>query len=93
MQMGTTARFSVTLGIMPDYTFGGSGVRVDAVSEARPAQKAGLLAGDVITALGNHAVTSIESYMQALSRFKKGDSTTVYFSRATEKLARPVSFE
>ena len=93
MQMGTAARFSVTLGIMPDYTFGGSGVRVDAVSEARPAQKAGLLAGDVITALGNHAVNSIESYMQALSRFKKGDSTTVYFSRAAEKLARPVSFE
>jgi S1-C subfamily serine protease len=91
--MGTAARFSVTLGIMPDYTFGGSGVRVDAVSEARPAQKAGLLAGDVITALGNHAVNSIESYMQALSRFKKGDSTTVYFSRAAEKLARPVSFE
>jgi C-terminal processing protease CtpA/Prc len=93
MQMGTAARFSVTLGIMPDYTFSGGGVRVDAVSEARPAQKAGLQAGDVITALGNHPVNSIESYMQALSRFKKGDATTVFFNRGTEQLSRPLSFD
>lgn len=93
MQMGTSARFSVTMGIMPDYTFNGGGVRVDAVSEARPAQKAGLQAGDIITALGEHPVNSIESYMQALSRFKKGDSTTVSFNRAAEKLSRPLTFD
>ena len=93
MQMGTTARFSVTLGIMPDYTFSGGGVRVDAISEARPAQKAGLMAGDVITALGNHPVNSIESYMQALAKFKKSDTTTVHFNRGAEKVSRPVTFE
>jgi C-terminal processing protease CtpA/Prc len=92
-QMGTSARFSVTLGIMPDYTFSGSGVRVDAVLEARPAQKAGLQENDVITALGNYPVSSMESYMQALSRFKKGDSTEVHFNRGAEKLTRPVTFE
>jgi aminopeptidase YwaD len=92
-QMGTSARFSVTLGIMPDYTFSGSGVRVDAISENRPAQKAGLAAGDVITALGDYPVSSVESYMQALARFKKGDTTTVHFNRAAEKLSRAVSFE
>lgn len=92
-QLGTSARFSVTLGIMPDYTFSGNGVRVDAVSENRPAQKAGLAAGDVITALGAYPVSSLESYMQALSRFKKGDTTTVQFTRAAETLSRPVTFE
>ncbi len=92
-QMGTAARFSVTLGILPDYTFGGSGVRVDGVSEARPAQKAGMQEGDVITALGGHPVSSVESYMQALAKFKKGDTTTVHFNRAAEKLTRTVSFE
>jgi len=92
-QLGTSARFSVTLGIMPDYTFNGAGVRVDAVSEARPAQKAGLGAGDVITALGSHPVSSLESYMQALAKFKKGDSTTVHFTRAAETLQRAVTFE
>ena len=37
---------------MPDYTFSGTGVRVDGVSDGRPAQKAGLQTGDVITQLG-----------------------------------------
>jgi S1-C subfamily serine protease len=91
--MGTTARFSVTLGIMPDYTYGGAGVRVDGVSEGRPAQKAGLKEGDVITALGEHTITSVESYMQALSRFKKGDKTTVRYNRNGQTLAATAEFQ
>ena len=91
-QMGTSARFSVTLGIMPDYTFSGAGVRVDGVSENRPAQKAGIKAGDVITALGDHKVGSVESYMQALSKFKKGDKTTVKYNRGAETLSTTVEF-
>src|SRR3990170_3680977 len=37
--------FKVTMGIMPDYTFNGAGVRADGVSDGRPAAKAGLKAG------------------------------------------------
>lgn len=77
----TTARFNVTMGIMPDYTFNGSGVRVDGISEGRPAQKAGLQTGDVIVQLGEHSTGSMEEYMQALSKFKKGDKTTVKYKR------------
>jgi aminopeptidase YwaD len=91
--MGTTARFSVTLGIMPDYTYSGAGVRADGVSEGRPAQKAGLQQGDVITALGDNRVTSVESYMQALSRFKKGDKTAVRYNRNGKELVATVEFQ
>ena len=91
--MGTTARFSVTLGIMPDYTFSGGGVRIDGISEGRPAQKAGLQEGDVITALGDYPVQSVESYMQALSRFKKGDKTTVRYTRNGKTLATTAEFQ
>lgn len=86
-------RFNVTLGIMPDYSFSGAGVRVDAVSDDRPAQKAGLQQGDVITALGDYPVTSMESYMQALSRFQKGDTTTVHFTRNGKALAATATFQ
>ena len=92
MQTSTTARFSVTLGIMPDYTFSGAGVRADGISENRPAQKAGMKTGDVIVALGDHSVTSVETYMQALSKFKKGDKTRVVFQRGNEKLSAEVEF-
>ncbi|MBD0333782.1 MAG: PDZ domain-containing protein, partial [Chitinophagaceae bacterium] len=91
-QSFTSTRFSVTLGIMPDYTFSGTGVRIDGISEGRPAQKAGLKTGDVITKLGDYPVSSVENYMQALSRFKKGDKTTVYFNRGNEKLSTAVEF-
>jgi aminopeptidase YwaD len=91
-QTTTTARFSVTLGIMPDYTFSGTGIRVDGVSENRPAQKAGIKAGDVILQLGEHPVNSMEAYMQALGKFKKGETAKLKFKRGNEALETTVQF-
>jgi aminopeptidase YwaD len=91
-QTSTSARFGVTLGIMPDYTFSGTGVRADGVSDGRPAQKAGLKAGDVIIQLGENNITSLENYMQALGKFKKGDKTKVKFKRGDETLEFTIEF-
>lgn len=91
-QTTTTARFSVTLGIMPDYTFNGAGVRADGVTDGRPAQRAGIKAGDVITAIGEYKVSSMESYMQTLGKFKKGDKTTVSYTRNGQALVANVEF-
>ena len=92
IQSTSFTRFSVTLGIMPDYTFSGTGVRVDGVSDGRPAQKAGLQTGDVITQLGDHNVSSLENYMEALGKFKKGDTTTVRFVRGKDNKQTQVQF-
>ena len=91
-QTTTSARFSVSLGIMPDYTYGGTGVKVDGVSEGRAARKAGIQTGDVVIRLGEYAVNSLESYMQALSKFKSGDSTTVHVKRGNEELTFDITF-
>jgi hypothetical protein len=88
----SNASFKVTLGIMPDYTFAGTGVRADGVSDGRPAQKAGLKAGDVIVQLGEYKVSSLENYMQALGKFNKGDKTRVKFKRGNEILEATVEF-
>jgi C-terminal processing protease CtpA/Prc len=90
--MSTAARFNVTLGIMPDYTFSGSGVRVDGVSDGRPAQKAGIQTGDIIIQLGSFDTNSLENYMQALSKFNKGDKTTVKYKRGEEMKEGNVEF-
>lgn len=92
LQAATTASFSVTLGIIPDYTFTGAGVKVDAVSDGRVAQKAGINAGDVITALGAYKISSMETYMQALGKFKKGDATQVSFNRNGEQFTVAIVF-
>lgn len=91
-QQSARASFSVSMGIMPDYTFSGAGVKVDGVSDNRPAKKAGIEVGDVITQLGEHKISSVETYMQALSKFKKGDKTTVKFKRGTEEKESEVQF-
>ncbi|MBS1655874.1 MAG: M28 family peptidase, partial [Bacteroidetes bacterium] len=91
-QTSTSARFGVTLGIMPDYAFSGSGVRCDGVSDGKPAQKAGLKLGDVIIQLGDHTISSLETYMQALGKFKKGDRTKVKYKRGNDILESDVQF-
>ena len=82
----------VTMGIMPDYTFAGAGIRCDGVSDGRPAQKAGLKAGDIIIKVGDYTVSSMESYMQTLGKFQKGDKAKVKFKRGNEEMETEVQF-
>ena len=85
-------QFNVTLGIMPDYVSDGTGVKIDAVMDGRPAFVAGLLKGDVIVRLGDVDVKTIEDYMKALSAFEKGDVTKVVVRRDREVVEREVEF-
>ena len=91
-QTTTSARFSVSMGIMPDYTFAGTGVRSDGVSEGKPAQKAGLKAGDIILQIGDYTTSSLENYMQALGKYKKGDKAKVKYKRGNDILETTVEF-
>ena len=84
--------FKVSLGIMPDYTYSGSGVRVDGVSEGKVAQKVGIKAGDVITQLGDYKFTDVQTYMEALSKFKKGDATSVKLKRGSQEINFDIVF-
>ena len=88
----SVSSFKVTMGIMPDYTYSGVGVRADGVTDGRPASKAGLKAGDVIVQLGEHTVSSVETYMQALNKFNKGDKTKVKYKRGAEVLESEIQF-
>ena len=92
MQLGSNTRLNVTMGIMPDYAFSGTGVRADAVNDGRPAQKAGLQTGDIIVQLGDYPVLSVENYMQVLNKFNKGDKTKVKIKRGAETMEKDVQF-
>jgi C-terminal processing protease CtpA/Prc len=83
---------SVTMGIMPDYTFAGTGIRCDGVTDGRPAQKAGLKAGDIIIKLGEYNISSMDSYMQTLGKFQKGEKAKVKFKRGNEEMETEVQF-
>ncbi len=85
-------RFTVSMGVVPDYLYSGKGMRVDGVSEGKPAQAAGLQKGDVVIQLGDSTINDMMGYMRALSVFKKGDSTQVVVERAGQKIAAKVKF-
>jgi len=89
---GMRSSFKVTLGVMLDYTFSGPGIYVDAVTEDRPAQKAGVEAKDIILQVGEYPLADVQGYMQALSKFEKGQTTTLKVKRGDKELLLPVTF-
>ncbi len=78
---GKSPRFSVTLGVMPDYTWEEKGLHVDGVTEGKSADKAGLLTGDTVIKLGDYVIDDIYAYMAALAKFRAGDTIAVVVDR------------
>ena len=85
-------RFTVSLGVMPDYLYDGEGMLVADVSDDKPAIKAGIVKGDVLIQLGDSTITDMMSYMRALSAFSKGDKTQVIVKRKDEELTFDIEF-
>lgn len=86
-------RFTVTLGVVPDYMYDGKGMRIDGVSDGKAAAAAGLKPGDVVVKLGDHDVSDMMSYMKALGAFKKGESTRVTVLREGKETKADITFK
>jgi len=86
------AAYKVTMGIMPDYTFEGEGMRIDGVSEGKPAFKAGLAKDDIVKKLGDVQIKSVQDYMKALGNFKKGDTAKIEVMRGSQVKVLDVQF-
>jgi hypothetical protein len=84
--------YKVTMGVMPDYAFEGKGMRVDGVTEGKPAAAAGVQKGDVIIQLGDTTVNNTMDYMKALGNFKKGDTTKLKLLRDGKEMTLDVTF-
>ncbi len=84
--------FKVTMGVMPDYAYDGEGMRIDGVTDNKPAAKAGIKTGDVVKRLGDIEVKNMQDYMKALSKFKKGESTKVEVQRDKVTLILDITF-
>jgi len=85
-------QFKVRLGIIPDYSFEGPGLRIDGVDDGKPAANAGLQKGDIIMKMGDFTISDIMVYMKALASFNKGDTTKVIAKRGEKEMEFQVTF-
>lgn len=86
-------RFKVGLGVIPDYLYDGKGMRIDGVSEDKPAIKAGLQKGDIVVKLGDSTIVDMMSYMRALSVFEEGQKTKVTVEREGKTIEADIEFQ
>lgn len=87
-----TPRFKVTMGVVPDYMYSGQGMRIDGVTEGKPAAKAGLKQGDIVVRIGAVDVPDMMGYMKALGQFNKGDTAPVKVMREGKEVMVEVVF-
>ena len=80
------------MGVVPDYLYDDQGMRIDGVSEERPAQRAGMMKGDVVIKVGEYEINDMMSYMRSLSKFEKGQKTMVIVERNGAPLALEVTW-
>ena len=73
--------FRTRFGSQPDYSYPGPGLRLAGTSPNSPAERAGLLPGDVVLTLDEVRVDSIYDLMYALNAHKPGDVVPVRFER------------
>lgn len=77
----TLAGVRVTTGTIPDYTTEAKGLLLAGVVGGGPAEKAGLMKGDIITEIAGQSITNIYDYTFALELLKADTPVKVVFMR------------
>ncbi|RMF21846.1 MAG: M20/M25/M40 family metallo-hydrolase, partial [Deltaproteobacteria bacterium] len=83
---GPSRKRRAGLGTLPDYTYGGPGVRVADVTPGSPAAHAGILAGDVVVALGGKAVPDLRAFAAVLAEHEPGERVSVTIERGGRRM-------
>lgn len=73
--------YGAWLGIVPDFAENPDGFAISGTTPGGPAEKAGLLAGDIIKKIDNHNVYNINDYTKTIRKYKPGDKVTVVYIR------------
>lgn len=81
----------VYVGTVPDFSYAGTGFAIIGAKEGSPAEKAGLVKGDVIVGIDGNEVKNIYDYMEFLKGKKPGDKAVFTVLRGGKKLSLEVT--
>jgi hypothetical protein len=82
---GSIAGVRVTTGTIPDYATDVAGLMLGGVVGGGPAERAGLMKGDVIVEIAGQTIANIYDYTYALELLKAGEAVTVVYTRGGER--------
>ena len=85
VQPGGRTTLRIFTGTIPDYATEVDGLRLSGVIGGGPADRAGLLEGDVIVELAGQKIANIYDYMYALDALKVGEPADVVLLRDGER--------
>jgi putative serine protease PepD len=80
------------LGIQVSDAANSGGAKVGSVVSGSPADKAGLKAGDVITAIGGKQITTADDLTASVNAYKPGDKATLTVTRGGSSTSISVTF-
>jgi hypothetical protein len=82
---GTMAGVRVTTGTIPDYATEVKGLLLGGVVGGGPAERAGLMKGDIIVEIGGQTIANIYDYTYALELLKVDQPVKIVYTRGGEK--------
>ena len=85
--------FRTRFGSVPEYSYEGEGLLLAGTSPGGPAERAGLLEGDLIVRIDDVVIEAIGDFMYVLNSHKPGDVVRVHFRRGEESLTAQVTLD
>lgn len=79
-------QFNVYVGVIPDFKNTAQGFTLLGASENSPAEKAGIQSGDVMVAMNDQPIQTIQDYMTILDLHRPGDEVEITLLRNQEKI-------
>jgi S1-C subfamily serine protease len=87
-----TPGYGAYLGTVPDMTENPGGVLLSGVRAGSPAEKAGLMAGDILVRIGDREVPDLQAMTDILRSHKAGDVVEVEYVRGGNRRTVSVTF-
>ena len=90
---GQRMTFKVSVGTIPDYSDHPKGMRITGVKKDSPADKGGMMGGDVIIKFGDEPIKNIYDFTYSLGKFNPGQVVIVKVLRDVEGTEKEVDLE
>ncbi len=84
---------NIRFGIIPDYASDVKGLKIEGSSPNTPAEKAGLIDGDIIIGIDDKEINNIQDFMMVLREQQPGNTVNVKFIRNGKEMQVKVLLE